>query len=94
MSATEQRLRAPSPEGAAADEPIGELGELAPLVAGEERRTGNRVVVSSPYDGKPVAVVHRAGPTEIEYAIAAATEAFEQPRAPVSYTQLTLPTIA
>jgi acyl-CoA reductase-like NAD-dependent aldehyde dehydrogenase len=59
-------------------EPV--LGELAPLVRGEARPTGDAVVVASPYDGSPVALVHRAGPAEVEEAIAAATEAFRVTR--------------
>jgi acyl-CoA reductase-like NAD-dependent aldehyde dehydrogenase len=56
------------------------LGEFAPLIRGEERRTATAVGIESPYDGSPVAVVHRAGPDEIEDAIAAATEAFPKTR--------------
>ncbi|MDQ3866321.1 MAG: aldehyde dehydrogenase family protein [Actinomycetota bacterium] len=56
------------------------LGELAPIVAGTERRTGNAVGIESPYDRSPVAVVHRAGPAEIEAAITAAREGFATTR--------------
>ena len=56
------------------------LGELRIVLGGEEVETGERVEVRSPYDGAPVAVVHRAGPGEIERAIAAATVAFETTR--------------
>jgi acyl-CoA reductase-like NAD-dependent aldehyde dehydrogenase len=56
------------------------LGEVAPLVAGRPVETGDTVAVDSPYDGAPVAVVHRAGPKEVEAAIAAAVEAFETTR--------------
>ena len=57
------------------------LGEFAPLLRGEERPTGNAVGIESPYDGSPVAIVHRAGPPQIEEAIATATDAFEATRA-------------
>jgi acyl-CoA reductase-like NAD-dependent aldehyde dehydrogenase len=57
------------------------LGEFAPLLRGEERPTANAVGIESPFDGSPVAVVHRAGPAEIEEAISAATEAFKKTRA-------------
>ena len=56
------------------------LGELGPLVRGEERRTGNTVGIASPYDASPVALVHRAGPGEVEDAIAAASAAFRETR--------------
>ncbi len=53
-----------------------QLGEFAAVVGGEPVQTGDAVEIRSPYDGSPVAVVHRAGPAEVERAIAAATEAF------------------
>jgi glyceraldehyde-3-phosphate dehydrogenase (NADP+) len=56
------------------------LGTFAPLVGGQELETGDAYLVRSPYDGAPVAAIHRAGPTEIEAAIAAAAEAFETTR--------------
>jgi acyl-CoA reductase-like NAD-dependent aldehyde dehydrogenase len=57
-----------------------ELGELPVLLRGERRETDSRVAVRSPYDGRLVAIVHRAGPPEIEDAIAGAVEAFETTR--------------
>lgn len=56
------------------------LGEYGVLVAGRWIRTGDAVEVRSPYDESPVAVVHRAGPNELEAAMAAATRAFETTR--------------
>jgi glyceraldehyde-3-phosphate dehydrogenase (NADP+) len=54
--------------------------ELAPLVLGEAVRTGETYEVRSPYDDALVAVVHRAGPAEIEAAIAGAADAFRVTR--------------
>jgi glyceraldehyde-3-phosphate dehydrogenase (NADP+) len=54
--------------------------ELGVLVGGEHLETGRRVEVRSPYDGALVAVVHRAGPDEVERAIAGAVRAFETTR--------------
>jgi acyl-CoA reductase-like NAD-dependent aldehyde dehydrogenase len=75
-----ERLRsatlAPADDGAEG----GELGELAPLVAGRERRTGDAYAVRSPFDGQTVALVHRAGPAEVEEAIAGAVRAFRLTR--------------
>jgi acyl-CoA reductase-like NAD-dependent aldehyde dehydrogenase len=56
------------------------LGELGVVLGGEEVETGELHEIRSPYDGAPVAVVHRAGPDEVERAIAAAVEAFETTR--------------
>src|SRR5690242_20313482 len=56
------------------------IGVLPARVAGKPVETGDTAVVRSPYDDSAVAVVHRAGPDEIERAIAAATEAFETTR--------------
>ena len=57
-----------------------QLGELAAMIAGEAVRTGDVVEIRSPYDGAPVALVHRAGAADVERAIAAAVEAFEVTR--------------
>jgi acyl-CoA reductase-like NAD-dependent aldehyde dehydrogenase len=78
---TAERLRTARPR-TAEGEPAGEaaLGEFGALVAGEWRKTGDAIDVHSPYDDALVAVVHRAGPTEIEAAIAAASDAFEETR--------------
>ena len=76
-----ERLRRDSGErrGATSDEPP-RLGEFGCYVAGRWLKTGDRLEVLSPYDGSLVAVVHRAGPDEIEAAIAHATDAFETTR--------------
>ena len=52
------------------------LGEFGILLGGTIVKTGNTFEVRSPFDGALVAVVHRAGPAEIERAIADATRAF------------------
>src|SRR6266536_1608525 len=56
------------------------LGELGIVLVGEQVETGETYEVRSPYDGSPVAVVHRAGPDEIERAIGGAVQAFETTR--------------
>src|ERR671939_191370 len=77
---TIERLRGATEQERARDTETPELGTFAPLVRGERRETGNDVAVRSPYDDRLVAVVHRAGPAEIEDAIAAVVEAFQQTR--------------
>jgi acyl-CoA reductase-like NAD-dependent aldehyde dehydrogenase len=80
MATTEQRLRGSefeSPENLAGEP---ELGQFAPLVGGRELDGGNAYVVGSPYDGRAVAVVRRAGPAEIEEAIALTARAFRVTR--------------
>lgn len=56
------------------------LGEYGTLVNGRWLRTGDAVEVRSPYDDSLVAVIHRAGPDEIEDAIVAAVKAFQVTR--------------
>jgi acyl-CoA reductase-like NAD-dependent aldehyde dehydrogenase len=56
------------------------LGERGIVLGGEQVETGETYEIASPYDGTPVAVVHRAGPAEVERAIAGAVEAFEATR--------------
>jgi len=56
------------------------LGEFGSFVGGKWIESGDVVDVRSPYDGSLVAVVQRAGPKEIETAIAKATEAFQTMR--------------
>jgi acyl-CoA reductase-like NAD-dependent aldehyde dehydrogenase len=53
-----------------------ELGEFGLLIDGGWRHTGPVHEVRSPYDDHLVALVHMAGPAEMEAAIAAATQAF------------------
>jgi acyl-CoA reductase-like NAD-dependent aldehyde dehydrogenase len=52
------------------------LGEFGILLRGVQTRTEHSFEVRSPFDGASVAVVHRAGPAEIEQAIAGAAAAF------------------
>src|ERR1051325_5032955 len=54
--------------------------ELAPVIGGQQVTMGETYEVRSPYDDTLVAVIHRAGPREIEAAIAGAVRAFETTR--------------
>ncbi|HET7043907.1 MAG TPA: aldehyde dehydrogenase family protein [Gaiellaceae bacterium] len=54
--------------------------EYGILLGGEAVATGRAYEVRSPYDGALVAVVHRAGPAEVEAAIAGAVDAFRVTR--------------
>jgi glyceraldehyde-3-phosphate dehydrogenase (NADP+) len=56
------------------------LGECGVLIGGESISTNATIDVRSPFDNALVAVVHRAGPKEIEQAIARASAAFETTR--------------
>jgi acyl-CoA reductase-like NAD-dependent aldehyde dehydrogenase len=56
------------------------LGDFPIMIGGAPRETSETYEVRSPYDGAPVAVVHRATPADVEQAIAAAVEAFETTR--------------
>lgn len=58
----------------------GDVAEHHFLLAGE-RRAGRPYTVACPYDNIPVASVHRAGPDDLEQAIAAAERAFAATRA-------------
>jgi acyl-CoA reductase-like NAD-dependent aldehyde dehydrogenase len=80
MTVAEQRLRGAAVQGRALDTEAPELGTFASIVRGRRRESGNDVAVRSPYDDRLVAVVHRAGPAEIEDAIAGAVGAFQQTR--------------
>lgn len=76
-----ERVRTASGSGTAKQEgetPL--LGEHGCLVAGKINLTNDSVAVRSPYDQALVAVVHRAGPREIEQAIASAASAFQTTR--------------
>ncbi len=78
---TVERLRTASDKLAAAK--VGQearLGSFGCYVAGEWIETGDAVEVRSPFDDSLVAIVHRAGPAEIEAAITKATAAFEVTR--------------
>ncbi len=56
------------------------LGEFGSFVGGKWIESSEAVDVRSPYDNSLVAVIHRAGPQEIETAISRATEAFRSMR--------------
>jgi acyl-CoA reductase-like NAD-dependent aldehyde dehydrogenase len=56
------------------------LGEYGCYVGGEWVKTGDAVDVRSPFDNSLIAIVHRAGPREIESAIAQATTSFQVTR--------------
>jgi acyl-CoA reductase-like NAD-dependent aldehyde dehydrogenase len=56
------------------------FGELGCYIGGEWVLTGRKTEVRSPYDGARVAVVHRAGPREIEAALGLAASAFRVTR--------------
>jgi glyceraldehyde-3-phosphate dehydrogenase (NADP+) len=78
---TSERLRQASSRttSAAANEPS-ELGEFGFLIDGQTHRSNDAIAVRSPYDESLVAVVHRAGPADIERAIATASMAFATTR--------------
>ncbi len=74
---TLERLRTAAPVSAAKDRSeTPALGEYGCFAGGQWIKTGEAVEVRSPYDESLIAVVHRAGPQEIEQAIAAATASF------------------
>ncbi|HLU08398.1 MAG TPA: aldehyde dehydrogenase family protein [Oceanobacillus sp.] len=78
---TVERLRDAQARAASpADATSAELGEYGIYVGGKWMKTGDAIEVRSPYDDSLVAIVHRAGPAEVEAAIAAAVEAFEVTR--------------
>ncbi len=54
--------------------------ELSPVIGGRQVATGETYEIRSPYDDSLVAVIHRAGPQQIEAAIAGAVRAFETTR--------------
>jgi acyl-CoA reductase-like NAD-dependent aldehyde dehydrogenase len=56
------------------------LGEFPILLGGETVETGETYEIASPFDGAPVARVHRAGPAQVEAAIAGAVRAFDETR--------------
>jgi len=76
---TSQRLRGSEARAAKKNEKT-EMGEFGIQLGGEWQKTGDAIEVHSPYDDALIAVVHRAGPAEIEKAIAMATSAFEVTR--------------
>ena len=86
IAATSQRLRAADPAQDQAASGPARLGEFGCLVGGREIQTGEINEVRSPFDRSLVALVHRAGPREIERAIADADAAFRVTRALPSRT--------
>lgn len=71
------------------------LGEFGILLGGRSLGTGDTFEVRNPFDGATVAVAHRAGPAEIERAIAEAAKAFAVTRRLPSWRRAqTLETIA
>jgi acyl-CoA reductase-like NAD-dependent aldehyde dehydrogenase len=56
------------------------LGEFGCIIDGRQVHTGATIEVRSPYDAATLAIVHLAGPAEIERAIADAAAAFEVTR--------------
>jgi glyceraldehyde-3-phosphate dehydrogenase (NADP+) len=76
-----ERLRdAKSQAASTADASQAAFGEYGALVNGKWLKTGDAIDVRSPYDDSLVAIVHRAGPKEIEESIAVAAEAFHTTR--------------
>ncbi len=79
--ATTERLRTATVRKAGADaDEKPRLGTFGCYVAGEWIETGDAVEVRSPFDESLVAIIHRAGPPEIETSIAKATSAFQVTR--------------
>ena len=76
MSAFERLRDAEVRAATANDGANSELGEYGVLVGGEWMKSGDAIEVHSPYDDSLVAIVHQAGPEEIEKAISKAVEAF------------------
>ena len=78
---TSERLRGTSVRTASANDAAkAELGEYGFLIDGQPHKSNDAIEVRSPYDDALVAVVHRAGPNDIENAIATAVKAFEVTR--------------
>ena len=76
-----ERLRTASDKKAVAhSDEKPRLGNFGCYIGGEWIETGDAIEVRSPYDESLVAVVHRAGPKEIETAIVKATAAFQVTR--------------
>ncbi len=80
MTTTERLRAAAVPMAVKNTKEASELGEFACLVGGRQQLTGDVIEVRSPYDQSLVGLVHRAGPEEIEQAIAAAVKAFRTTR--------------
>ena len=80
--ATTERLRSASDKKVVATGSFENprLGTFGCYIAGEWVETGDLVEVRSPFNDSLVSVIHRAGPQEIEAAIAKATAAFQVTR--------------
>src|SRR2546427_9291575 len=78
---TSQRLRSVDQIQDQAPSGPARLGEFGCLVGGREIHTGEINEVRSPFDRSLVALVHRAGPQEVERAIVDADAAFRVTRA-------------
>lgn len=76
-----ERLRSAAVMAAAKSGEIPLLGEYLSLSGGRWEKGGEVVAVRSPYDGALAALVHRAGPEDIENAISAAVKSFQVTRA-------------
>ena len=61
-----ERLRGATARAAEGDASEATLGEYGVLVDGQSLKTGDAIEVRSPYNDELVAVVHRAGPAELE----------------------------
>src|SRR5438034_5373541 len=81
ITSTSERLRGADTAQDQAPSGPPRLGEFGCLVGGRDVRTGQISDVRSPFDRSLVALVHRAGPREIERAIADADAAFRVTRA-------------
>lgn len=80
MSAAE-RLRSAEARPAKESESVEtELGEYGVLVNASWIKTGDAIEVHSPFDDSVVAIVHRAGPEEVEAAITHSVEAAQVTR--------------
>jgi acyl-CoA reductase-like NAD-dependent aldehyde dehydrogenase len=77
---TPDRLRGSGSGVAATSGDPATLGEFPCIVAGQNDTTGVAVEIRSPYDHSLAAVVHQAGPAQIEKAIASAADAFRVTR--------------
>jgi acyl-CoA reductase-like NAD-dependent aldehyde dehydrogenase len=80
MASTEQRLRGSDFDSVESLEREPDYGEVGPIVGGREVGDSHAYVVRSPYDGRPVAVVRRAGPVDVEDAIVRAARSFRETR--------------
>lgn len=76
MAAVDRLRGAQARVASAVGEQETELGEFGILIDGSWVKTGDAIEVHSPFDDALVAIVHRAGPGQVEKAISTATAAF------------------